>query len=219
MRDAILLAKELAAIDALSGGRLIVGVGAGWDRAEFTNLGHAGRFRSRGAYLDETIALWRHLWSGAREPFEGRQIQLGPDYEFGPLPCRPGGPPIWIGGRSAAAYRRAGTIGDAFHSGELMDGPERYAGAVAAVARAASASGREMPPLSARLNVRFGRDHGWGRFAIDGSPAEIAAGLERFRTLGVAHVVCNFGLHDPKALARAMERFDAEVVAALPDAG
>ncbi|HEY3522811.1 MAG TPA: TIGR03619 family F420-dependent LLM class oxidoreductase [Candidatus Limnocylindrales bacterium] len=219
MRDAILLAKELAAIDALSRGRLIVGAGAGWDLAEFTNLGYADRFAVRGAYLDETIALWRHLWSGSRAPFEGRLLRLGSDYEFGPLPHRPGGPPVWIGGRSAAAYGRAGTIGDAFHSGELMDGPERYAAAVAAVADAAKAAGRPTPPLSARLNIRFGRDHGWRRFTVDGSPAEIAAGLERFRALGLSHVVCNFGIHDPDALERAMERFDAEVVAAVPGAG
>jgi probable F420-dependent oxidoreductase len=219
MRDAILLAKELAAIDALSRGRLIVGVGAGWDRAEFTNLGAAGRFPVRGAYLDETIALWRHLWSGSDGPFEGRLLQLGTDFEFAPLPHRPGGPPVWIGGRSAAAYRRAGTLGDGFHSGELMDGPERYGAAVEEVRAAAAEVGRVPPPLSARLNVRFGRDHGWPRYAIDGSPADIATGLERFRALGLSHVVCNFGLHDPDALVGAMERFDAEVVRALPDAG
>jgi probable F420-dependent oxidoreductase len=219
MRDAILLAKELAAVDALSRGRLIVGVGAGWDRTEFANLGHADRFGVRGAYLDETIALWRQLWSGSDAPFEGRLVRLGDDYEFGPLPHRAGGPPIWIGGRSAAAYGRAGAIGDGFHSGELMEGPECYAAAVAAVSAAARAAGRPTPPLSARLNVRFGRDHGWRRFAIDGSPADIAAGLERFRALGLSHVVCNFGIHDPAALARAMARFDAEVVSALPRAG
>lgn len=218
MRDAILLAKELAAIDALSRGRLIVGVGAGWDLAEFTNLGHADRFGVRGAYLDETIALWRHLWSGSRAPFDGRLLRLGSDFEFAPLPFRPGGPPIWIGGRSAAAYHRAGSIGDAFHSGELMDGPARYGAAVAEVAAAADAAGRPTPPLSARLNIRFGRDHGWRRYAVDGSPADVASGLERFRAIGLSHVVCNFGLHDPDALVKAMERFDAEVRAVLPDA-
>jgi probable F420-dependent oxidoreductase len=219
MRDAILLAKELASLDALSRGRLVVGVGAGWDEAEFVNLGHGSRFRDRGAYLDETIRLWRHLWSGATGPFEGRYLQLGEDYEFGPLPHRPAGPPIWIGGRSAAAYRRAGSVGDGFHSGELMTGPGGYAAAAAAVERAAKAAGRATPPMSARLNVRFGREHGWQRFAIDGRPIDIVAGLEAFRSLGVSHVVCNFGLHEPEPLREAMERFDRQVVRALPNAG
>jgi probable F420-dependent oxidoreductase len=219
MRDAILLAKELASLDALSRGRLVVGVGAGWDEAEFENLGRGSRFPDRGAYLDETIRLWRHLWSGATGPFDGRFVQLGNDYEFGPLPHRPAGPPIWIGGRSDAAYRRAGSVGDGFHSGELMSGPDGYAAAAAGVERAARAAGRTMPPLSARLNIRFGREHGWSRFVIDGRSADIAAGLEQFRSLGVSHVVCNFGLHQPEALRDAMERFDRQVVRALPEAG
>ena len=70
-RNAVILAKELATIDALSEGRLIAGVGIGWNEAEFANLGESGRFHKRGAYLDETIRLWRHLWSGSSEPFEG----------------------------------------------------------------------------------------------------------------------------------------------------
>ena len=65
MRNAVVLAKELATIDNLSNGRLIAGVGVGWSRAEFANVGVADRFAVRGAYTEETIALWRHLWSGS----------------------------------------------------------------------------------------------------------------------------------------------------------
>src|SRR3954454_10177033 len=75
-RNAVVLAKELATVDALSSGRLIVGVGIGWSEAEFANLGAADRFHVRGAYLDETIRLWRHLWSGSRESFDGRFHKL-----------------------------------------------------------------------------------------------------------------------------------------------
>ena len=71
MRSAGVLAKELATLDALTAGRLIVGVGIGWNRQEFDNLGLADRFGYRGAYLEETIALWRHLWSGAGGPVRG----------------------------------------------------------------------------------------------------------------------------------------------------
>ena len=72
MRNAVVLAKELATLDALSGVRLIAGVGVGWDEPEFENVGVADRFHVRGAYTDETIRLWRHLWSGSPEPFQGR---------------------------------------------------------------------------------------------------------------------------------------------------
>ena len=72
MRNAVVLAKELATIDALSGGRLIVGVGVGWNKAGVPQRGRGRRLPPRGAYLDEAIALWRHLWSGNEGPFEGR---------------------------------------------------------------------------------------------------------------------------------------------------
>ncbi|HEY7131790.1 MAG TPA: LLM class flavin-dependent oxidoreductase, partial [Candidatus Limnocylindrales bacterium] len=86
-RNAVILAKELATLDALSSGRLIAGVGVGWNEIEFANLGAADRFHHRGAYLDETIALWRHLWSGSTEPFHGRFHSID-DFEFGPLPAQ-----------------------------------------------------------------------------------------------------------------------------------
>jgi len=70
-RDAVTLAKEIATLDALTGGRVIAGTGVGWNEPEFANMGHGGRYRVRGAYLDEAIRLWRHLWSGSQEPFHG----------------------------------------------------------------------------------------------------------------------------------------------------
>src|SRR4029079_19492908 len=71
-RNAVVLDKELATLDSLSGGRVIAGVGIGWNEREFANLAAADRFHVRGAYLDEAIRLWRHLWSGTTEPFQGR---------------------------------------------------------------------------------------------------------------------------------------------------
>ena len=84
-RNGVVLAKQLATLDSLSGGRVIAGVGVGWNETEFANLGAADRYHVRGAYLDETIRLWRHLWSGSTEPFAGRFHTI-PDFAFGPLP-------------------------------------------------------------------------------------------------------------------------------------
>lgn len=88
-RDAVQLAKELATLDVLSGGRLVACVGSGDElaRGECMNLGKHDHSSARGAYLDETIALWRHLWSGSQDPFEGRCPRLA-DYAFGPLPVQ-----------------------------------------------------------------------------------------------------------------------------------
>jgi hypothetical protein len=104
-RNAVVLAKELATLDALAGGRVIAGVGVGWNAREFGNLGVADRFAVRGAYLDETIALWRHLWSGSTEPFEGRFHRFD-DFVFGPLPAQGAALPIWVGGRAEAALQQ-----------------------------------------------------------------------------------------------------------------
>ena len=104
MRNAVTLAKDLATLDSLSGGRVVAGVGIGWNETEFANVGAADRFHTRGAYLDETIALWRHLWSGSSEPFHGRFHTID-DFVFGPLPVQ--APlPIVIGGRAEPALRR-----------------------------------------------------------------------------------------------------------------
>ena len=112
MRNAVVLAKELATVDALSGGRLIAGFGVGWNTKEFANVGVAGRFHERGAYLDETIAICRHLWSGATEPFHGRFHEFQ-DVVFEPLPPQGAGLPIWLGARDERALRRVGRVADA----------------------------------------------------------------------------------------------------------
>ena len=150
-RNAILLAKELATLDSLSGGRVTAGVGIGWNEGEFANLAAADRFHVRGAYLDETIRLWRHLWSGSSEPFRGRFHTIE-DFAFGPLPVQ--APlPIVIGGRAEPALRRAGALADGYHSSAV--GPDGYATRIPIVAAAAAAAGRPTPSLSARVRVRF----------------------------------------------------------------
>ena len=140
-RNAVLLAKELATLDSLSGGRVVAGVGIGWNQAEFANLGVADRFHVRGAYLDETIRLWRHLWSGSTEPFHGRFHDLD-DFTFGPLPVQ-ANLPIIVGGRAEAALRRAGELADGYQSSAT--GPAAYADRVKAVTAAAAAAGRPRP--------------------------------------------------------------------------
>src|SRR3954467_6306227 len=150
-RNAVVLAKELASLDVLSGGRVIAGVGVGWDEQEFANLGAADRFHVRGAYLDETIRLWRHLWSGSTEPFTGR-FHVLEDFAFGPLPVQQ--PlPIIVGGRAEAALRRAGSVGDGYHASATS--PEAFATRIPIVAEAAAAAGRLTPAMSARGRVNF----------------------------------------------------------------
>jgi len=205
-RNAVVLGKELATLDALSGGRVIAGVGVGWNPVEFANLGAAAQFRLRGAYLDETIRLWRHLWSGSSEPFHGR-FHSFEDFTFSPLPVQVGGPQILVGGRSEPALRRAGTLGDGYHSSAV--GPTQYGQRLATVRAAAEAAGRPMPSLSARVRVAF--EAATSGYAMRGSPDEIAAEVRAFADLGVIHLALTFGTTDPAHLVAQAERFAREV--------
>lgn len=208
-RQAVVLAKELATLDALSDGRVIAGVGVGWDRAEFDNLGVTDRFRVRGAYLEEAIGLWRHLWSGSNAHFGGRFHDLQ-DFVFGPLPPQGANLPIWIGGRSEAALRRVGRLGDGYHSSSTS--PEAYGPRIAVIRAAAEAAGRPMPKLSARVRVQPGIPVGSGQgYAMRGSPDELRSEIERWSALGVEHLALYFESVSPESIVRDVEWFAREV--------
>src|ERR1019366_8222928 len=109
-RNPVVLANELATLDSLSGGRMILGAGVGWLREEFDALGVP--FDGRGRRTEEAIAAMRALWTQERASFEGATTSFRDCY-LRPQP--PGGTiPVHIGGHSEAAARRAGRIGDGY---------------------------------------------------------------------------------------------------------
>jgi len=206
-RNAVLVAKELATLDALTGGRVIAGIGGGWNEKEYANLGVGDRFRVRGAYIEDTVALWRHLWSGSTEPFRGRFHQFE-DFAFGPLPDQGERLPILIGGRATAAIERAGRIADGYHSS--MTSPTQYAERVPILREAADAAGRPMPWLTARVRVVFGP--GCDKvYAIRGTPEEMADDVRAYAAVGVEHLALWFGTTDPEELEVRAERFAHDV--------
>lgn len=210
-RQATVLAKELATLDVLSRGRLDVGVGVGWNETEFGNLGMADRYHVRGAYLDEAIRLWRHLWSGSTGPFEGRFNHLT-DYAFEPLPAQAGGPPILVGGRSEAAYRRAGTLGDGYHFTAVP--PSGLADRLAIVRSAAEAAGRPMLPVSGRVTIGFDATEApkGVSWASLGSNEAVAADMRAFAAAGVGEVALILRETDPARYVAIAERFAREVI-------
>ena len=133
IRNPVETAKHLADVAALSGGRLAVGVGAGWMREEFEALG--ADYEHRGEITDEWIAIFRHLWSGSQEPFAGEH------YAFGPLGFQPtpGDLPVIVGGNSRRAMRRAAE-NDGWHAIRMP--VEDVADGVANVNRLLTAQGR-----------------------------------------------------------------------------
>lgn len=113
-RNPVILAKELATLDRMTGGRLELGVGVGWLQEEFDALGVP--FEGRGKRTDEYVDVLRRLWREPETAYDGAFTRFATLKSF-PKPSAPSGPPIHIGGHTAAAARRAGRIGDGFFPG------------------------------------------------------------------------------------------------------
>lgn len=150
-RDPILLAKASATLDALSGGRLTLGIGAGWMREEFEVLGWD--FATRGRRMNEAIEVMRRCWQGAPQPFTGEFFDLPDGLMAYPTPAQADGIPLLIGGMSKAALRRAGRLGDGWLALEVLSEiddrrmPELVERLGAMLQVAASERGPDRPPL------------------------------------------------------------------------
>lgn len=167
----VVLAKRLATLDRLSGGRLRVCLGLGWMREEVEACG--GRFDRRGRIADEAIAVMRALWSGRHGvDFAGEYFSFTGAHSW-PKPAWQYGVPLYIGGHSAAAARRAGRLGDGFQplglAGEELDA------AIGVMRAAATAAGRDPAAVSLVLGATLRR--------VD------EAELDRARGLGADRIV------------------------------
>ena len=210
MRDAPHLAKELATIDVLLGGRLTVGIGASdsGDLPEYMNMGKQDRFARRGAYVDESVALWRHLWSGSTDPFNGDFHQLE-DFVFAPLPTRGAALPIWAGGRSARALRRTAELCDGYHAAQT--GPADLKERLPLLQAAMELTGRPWPFISTRARVKFGASAG-PVYALIGEPSDMVEEVARFATVGNDELIVVFEGHAPDELDAQIRRFTREVI-------
>ncbi|MGH3518145.1 MAG: LLM class F420-dependent oxidoreductase [Haloechinothrix sp.] len=117
-RDLIHTAKEVASLDLVSGGRVIFGVGAGWNREEMRN--HGTDPRTRGALLNEQLAALKEIWTNERAEFHGKFVEFDPIFSW-PKPTQRPHPPIYVGGSSPAALRRVVEHGDAWMPNAVGD--------------------------------------------------------------------------------------------------
>jgi probable F420-dependent oxidoreductase len=142
LRHPTIAAKMVASLDVLSGGRVVFGVGVGGEfPKEFEASGVSPR--ERGARVDEGIAVCRALWGPSPASFEGRFTRFA-DVTLEPKPVQPGGPPIWIGGRSAFALRRAARIGDGWVA--YLVTPDRFRASLDKIRDFARQAGRPLDP-------------------------------------------------------------------------
>jgi len=186
MRHPLPLAKELATLQNLSEGRLILGAGVGWMAAEFAALG--APFRERGRRMDEGIAMMRAVWSEDPVTFPARHIPaVIEDMRMLPRPVR--SIPIWIGGSSEAALARAVRLGDGWHGSRLS--PEE---AVPIVRRLRE----HRPQPEFAISLRYGWD---GK--DDGA---LAGRLSGYREAGIEHILLEPAERDLEDWLRAVER-------------
>jgi probable F420-dependent oxidoreductase len=186
MRHPLPLAKELATLQCLSGGRLVVGAGVGWLEAEYAALGVP--FHERGKRMDEGIAMMRAVWSMDPVTFRAQHIAAEiTEMRMQPQPVVP--IPLWIGGTSKAALTRAVQLGDGWHG--TRTSPEQAAAIVKQLRQE-----RPEPGFTISLRVGFdGKDDG-----------ELKARLQGFAAAGVQHVMVEPMERELDAWLRVVER-------------
>lgn len=216
MRNAILAAKQIATLDSLSEGRVIVGVGAGWNEDEYRMLG--ADFKRRGRVLDESIRAMRTLWTEERPTFSGDVYQFA-DTLFYPKPVQTAGPPVWVGGNSDAALRRTALLGDAWHADEVP--PDEFGRRLASLNAQAAAAGRRVgATIRYTVDVRVAtgacaadQPSGDGEPGMKGSFDAMRAYVARYRQMGTTDFVCQFEHTTPDDHVAFVRAFGREVIA------
>lgn len=230
LRHPTVVAKITSSLDALSRGRLILGVGVGGENPkefEASGIPHA----ERGARVNESIEVLRALWRETPATFSGRFTRFE-GVSIDPKPAQPGGPPIWIGGRSDAALARAGRVGDGWVSYVVT--PDRYRQSLQKIRLAADAHGRSLEGFAyahlafitvgrdfeaardawvSRLSRRYNQDFRplADRYGVIGTPAECIEQLERFVEAGCGYFLLS-ATGDPEDEPEQLERIAADIL-------
>ncbi|HXG41674.1 MAG TPA: LLM class flavin-dependent oxidoreductase [Dehalococcoidia bacterium] len=232
LRPPAVVAKEATSVDIISGGRLVLGVGVGGEYPkEFEACGVP--VQERGARTNEAIRILRRLWREDRVTFRGRFWQLD-DVSLQPKPVQPGGPPIWVAGRSEAAMRRAGRLGDGYVP--YLFSPERFRDGWQRVRQHALEAGRDpdaitpalyqfvsladsyqeakasaVAYLSRTYNQPF--ENIVDRYVVMGTPQDCVRRLEQYAEAGVRHFLLVF--IGPGAPREQLRAFASQVAPAL----
>ncbi len=196
VRNPVLLARQAASLDRLSGGRLELGMGIGWMREEMEVSGVA--FEERGMIADEYISAMRNIWMG--KAYEGRYLHV-PENLFEPKPVR-GNIPIWIGGNSEAALRRAAKLGDGWVPMGYIE-PERMERVISRLEKTASRSGRGGIRVACSLSV--------GENLIEELDSYVAK-IDDYERAGVYEVIPHFEAEGIKGRLRLMKVFAEDLM-------
>jgi probable F420-dependent oxidoreductase len=212
-RNPVVTAKMVSSLDALSGGRVVLGIGAGWVEEESSMLGVP--FAERGPMTDEYMAAMRELWTSPAPSFNGKYTQFD-RLHFEPKPVQKPHPPIWVGGHARASLRRAAEIGAAWHPIN-RSADEIRAGCVE-LKQLCQVRGRAKPPAVTLRNDVFVLRPGQtipppvhGGSVVGGEPAALADQIRELEAAGVEHLVLEFLAPDGADLAQQMAIFAERV--------
>ncbi len=194
-RNPVLTAKMVASLDVLSGGRITLGVGAGWLKEEFEAL-NSPAFNARGAVTDEWITIFKQLWFQSPASFNGRFYQYS-DIRCEPFPVQKPQPPIWVGGHSRAALRRTARHGDGWHPVGAVAAsplpPQEMRAHLDTLKRLTEAEGRDFFALTISYKAPL-YDTGipspdGSRRPFSGGPEQIAGDIRSFAAIGVHELI------------------------------
>ncbi|MAT42578.1 MAG: hypothetical protein CL609_09570 [Anaerolineaceae bacterium] len=206
-RNPIEVAKQIATLDVLSGGRIIFTAGIGWSAGEYKNLGY--EFKNRGKRMDEALRVLRTCWRGqTKVSFNGIYYQFQ-DMVFSPTPLQPGGPPLWVAGDSSIALRRAILLGDGWHPNASS----------AARLKTQLENNRTLinnRPFTVAVRFRLDfeeKDSTVG--GLTGSAQDIINTLKDYQDAGMQVALINFSAKNQNDRERAMRRFMQDIKPAL----
>ncbi|WP_218008759.1 LLM class flavin-dependent oxidoreductase [Nocardia jiangxiensis] len=240
-RNPVHTALVLGSLDLVSQGRIVLGVGAGFPGISEPEFELSGvDFRTRFSHLDDTVRLWRQLWSGNSNPFHGKVLH----YDWlpeAPRPHSPGGPPIWLAGATPAALKRTGRLYDGWLP--YPPDPADYAAGLTAIHTAAAAEGRDETTITPALfaTVYIDEDPIRGRAALDdycrttygmpveqveqiqvlmtGSAKDIATQLNQYTAAGARHLQIRIAAISPDSFTTQFDQITDLIHAQRRSAG
>ncbi len=218
-RSPLPVAKLLASVDVLSGGRLIVGAAVGWLEGEFDALGVP--FKERGSRADEALEIFRSVWTQPYPEIHTARHHVS-GMRMSPMPLQKPRPPILIGGASEAAYRRVARLGDGWHASSMN--PAAFRAGALAVGNLWKEAGREgSPELTLRVPILIDGVHRPAvdpallgtRHALRGGLGEIARDLRAYRAAGCSHVALEVSYSTYPAIMETLDIVVEEILPAL----
>ncbi len=220
-RPAMLTAKIIATIDVLSGGRVELGVGAGWMREEFEAIG-APDFDARGRVTDEYLAAMKSLWTDENPSFDGEFVKFS-NIAFEPKPVQKGGPNIWVGGESGPALRRTAKIANGWfpigtNPAHPMETVPRLAAGIARLRKMTADAGRDPAAMQIGYRVQtYGeavpaKGSDGERRVFSGTAADMVADIRALRDLGVGWLDFGYPGSTADEVLASMKRFHNDII-------